>query len=473
MGFSHAGQQAPHPDAIRAHDHRALLAVSVLEGAAHGLAVARAQLEDVAHLHPAHRAHGRPTLRAGIPFTGGGNIQYLVGLVISPVIDVAQVIALSVGARHQVVTGRDGVIDDHQHVFQPHRRGIARHRPNRADLVLRGRAQRLGLERIGQLGLVDFHIAAHHREDKALAFGLAAWEGVFLLGDCRHHKHSLGGAGGRYTQEGGQIVDGLAVRCGHRLDRQQSFCSRQAFAHVGNLAVGREPARIAQQQRVFANRSEEHVLVGQLAAHHAGIRLDGDHRQPAAVENAEVGLVMVFVLAVQAFPIGIQAVAVFHGELAHPDQAGARAWVITELGLQVINELGQLAIGVDLAPHQVGHRFFVGHGQHHIAPRAILEATHLSVDLIPAAGLLPDIRRLDHRHGQLLAADGIHLLADDGLDLIHRPAGQRQIRENPGRQLADEPGPQQQLMAGYIRIGRRIAQRLAEQFRHSHRSPPV
>ena len=52
------GQQTPHADAVGAHDDRFALFISVNEEAAQGVAVARAELEDVADLDPARRAHG-------------------------------------------------------------------------------------------------------------------------------------------------------------------------------------------------------------------------------------------------------------------------------------------------------------------------------------------------------------------------------------------------------------------------------
>ena len=42
----------------------------------------------------------------------------------------------------------------------------------------------------------------------------------------------------------------------------------------------------------------------------------------------------------------------------------------------------------------------------------------------------------------------------------------------PGGQLADETGPQQQLVAGGLGLGGSLAQGLAEKLRHSHGTPP-
>ena len=62
------------------------------------------------------------------------------------------------------------------------------------------------------------------------------------------------------------------------------------------------------------------------------------------------------------------------------------------------------------------------------------------------AGLLPELRRRDHGHEHLLAADRVHLLADDPDDLlVHAPAG-RQEGPQPGADLADQPGPDEELV---------------------------
>jgi hypothetical protein len=204
------------------------------------------------------------------------------------------------------------------------------------------------------------------------------------------------------------------------------------------------------------------------AAHHAHIGLHSDGGQPAAVEDAEVGVVMVVILLIQAVPVCVEAVAVQHGELAHADQPGARAGIVAPLGLDVVDQRGQLAVRLDLVAHQVGDDLFVGHRQHHVVVVLVLEATHLRADLVPAPGLFPQVSRMDHRHGDFLPADGVDLLTHDVLDFGHGAARQRQVAEDAGAQLADESGPQQELVAGDFAISRRLAPGSAEEAGHAH-----
>ena len=54
----------------------------------------------------------------------------------------------------------------------------------------------------------------------------------------------------------------------------------------------------------------------------------------------------------------------------------------------------------------------------------------------------------------LLAADGVHLLADYPLDLEPGALPERQHRVRPGGELTDEPGPHQQAVADRLGISR-------------------
>ena len=70
---------------------------------------------------------------------------------------------------------------------------------------------------------------------------------------------------------------------------------------------------------------------------------------------------------------------------------------------------------------------------------------------------------MDDRHQHLLPADGVHLLADDLLDLADHPPAERQQAEDAGAERADQRRPQHQPVAGQLDVARRLAQRPAEQ----------
>jgi hypothetical protein len=60
---------------------------------------------------------------------------------------------------------------------------------------------------------------------------------------------------------------------------------------------------------------------------------------------------------------------------------------------------------------------------------------------------------------ELLAADGVHLLPDDPLDLGERPACERQVVVDARPELPDEAGPDEELVGGDQRVGRRLLER--------------
>ena len=185
----------------------------------------------------------------------------------------------------------------------------------------------------------------------------------------------------------------------------------------GGLDVGGVAALAAEHDLVLAGVGERHVLVADLAAHHARVALDHHEREAAALEDAVVGADVQAVALLQGLLAHVQAVRVLHDELARAQDAALGPRLVALLGLEVVPELRQLLVAVDLARREPRDDLFVRHGQGHVRALAVLEAEHLLADGVPAAALLPDLRRLQHRHEHLLAADGVHLLADDLLDL--------------------------------------------------------
>jgi len=71
-----------------------------------------------------------------------------------------------VGARHQVGAGGDQVIHHHPHTADAHRGGIPRLGTRRPDFLVGGGAQVLCPHRVGKLGFVHVHVAAHHGKDQ-------------------------------------------------------------------------------------------------------------------------------------------------------------------------------------------------------------------------------------------------------------------------------------------------------------------
>jgi hypothetical protein len=131
--------------------------------------------------------------------------------------------------------------------------------------------------------------------------------------------------------------------------------------------------------------------------------------------------------------------------------------------LDVVDELRQLAVGIDLLPGEVGNHFLVGHGQHHVAVATVLEPAHFGTDLIVPARFPPDIGGVNDRHQHFLAADGVDFFPDDLLDLTHGAPAQGQQAEDTGAEGPNHGGAEHQAMAGQFDIARGIAQRPAKE----------
>ena len=105
----------------------------------------------------------------------------------------------------------------------------------------------------------------------------------------------------------------------------------------------------------------------------------------------------------------------------------------------------------------------MGHGQAKVAAVPVLQPGHVAPDLLPPSALPPEIRRLHHGQRHLLAADGVHLFADDLFDASLDPQAEGQVGEDAGSHLPDETRAKEQLVAGGFRVALCLAQRLIEE----------
>ena len=86
--------------------------------------------------------------------------------------------------------------------------------------------------------------------------------------------------------------------------------------------------------------------------------------QAAALEDAGVGVKHFLVVRRRSLVGGVEGVGVLHDEFAGAHEAEAGADFIAELCLDLIEVLGQLAVGTQFAGHQGGDGFLVGRAQH-------------------------------------------------------------------------------------------------------------
>ncbi len=94
---------------------------------------------------------------------------------------------------------------------------------------------------------------------------------------------------------------------------------------------------------------------------------------------------------------------------------------------------------------------------------AVLEAEQVVAVLGPAVGLLVGLAGQQRREGDLLGADAVHFLAHDVLDVAQHLQAQRQPGVDAGGVASDVAGPDEELVAGDLGIGRVVPQGAQEQ----------
>ena len=150
---------------------------------------------------------------------------------------------------------------------------------------------------------------------------------------------------------------------------------------------------------------------------------------------------------VEACLVAVEGVGVLHRELPHADQTCPGAGIVAPLRLDLVDQEWQPLVGVDLAAGDVRDGLLMGHGEDHVASDPVLEAAHLLVDGVVAAGLLPDVGGVDDGHQDLLSSNPLHLLADDGLYLRRGAEAEGQEGEDSSSHLPDEARAQQIFVA--------------------------
>ena len=131
--------------------------------------------------------------------------------------------------------------------------------------------------------------------------------------------------------------------------------------------VGGVLALAAVDHLVLAGVRDGHELLGVLAADSAAVRLDDHGRQAASVVDPLVSLLHLLIADIQSLPVAVEAVEVHHVELPDPQQAAAGTGLIAELGLDLVEQLGQIAVASHLVANQLGGDLLMGGAKDHPA----------------------------------------------------------------------------------------------------------
>ena len=161
--------------------------------------------------------------------------------------------------------------------------------------------------------------------------------------------------------------------------------------------------------------------------------------------------------AVKAGLVDVEGVAILHDELAHAQQARFGPRLVAELGLNLVPDLRQLLVAAQFAARDRGHDLFVRHAQAQVGALAVFQAEHVFAHGRPAAALLPRLAWHNPRQVELLR-DLVHLVADNGDDLVQRALAQEEVVIDSGAELADVAGAEKKLVAGHFGVCRSLAQ---------------
>ena len=104
----------------------------------------------------------------------------------------------------------------------------------------------------------------------------------------------------------------------------------------------------------------------------------------------------------------------------------------------------------------------MGGGHDHGTLAAVLDAEHVEAEDLASAGGLPYFDGLEGGQAELLSAGGVHLLADDLLDLAQGAPCEGQVAVDSRGDLGDEACPDHEAVAGYLRLGGVVPKGLAE-----------
>ena len=263
---------------------------------------------------------------------------------------------------------------------------------------------------------------------------------------------------------------GVATTGFRGLRRRPRLARRE---RLGELEVGRVIVAVGKDDRVLARIGQHVEFLGGAAADRAGVRVHGAEAQPEAREDRRVGLVHAPVALGERGLVGMEAVGVLHHELARAHHAEARADLVAELGLDLVEVDRQLPVALQLPPREVGHDFLVGRPQHHVAVVAVLEAQQLRPEQVPAARLDPQLAGLGDRHRDLERPGAVHFLADHALDAAQHAQAHRQPGIEAARDPADQAGAQHQPMAHDFGLGRHFLEVLDRIRGQAHQGPLI
>ncbi len=198
--------------------------------------------------------------------------------------------------------------------------------------------------------------------------------------------------------------------------------------------------------------------MAEVAADRSGFGAHRNRFQPHAREGAQVSDEHLVVGMLRAGLVDVERIGVLHQEFTAAHQPEARAHLVAEFPLDVIEIERQILVRAHIGAEDLGDHLLVGRPIQHVALVPVLDAQHLLAIGLVAPALAPQVGRLDGRHQQFDGAGAVLLLAHDLADLLQHPEAERQEGIDAGRLLPHHAGAQHQPVRDDFRLFRRFAQ---------------
>lgn len=266
---------------------------------------------------------------------------------------------------------------------------------------------------------------------------------------------------------GGQGLDGRGVGGVQLLDGPDARGVAGGGVERHGLGVGGVVAVRAVDEGVLAGGGRGQELLGGGAAHGAGDRGDDAVVQAEPLEDPDVGGAVQLVRLDQALVGGVEGVRVLHLELAAAQHTGAGAGLVAVLRLDLVQDDRQVLVGRAHVLDDLGEDLLVRGAEEVVRALTVLEAEQqVAVLVVPAAGLVGVLGQ-ERGEQDLLAADRVHLLADDADDVLQDLLAERQPGPDSGGGASYVAGSDEELVVERLGVRRVVAQCLDHQSGHA------
>ena len=208
--------------------------------------------------------------------------------------------------------------------------------------------------------------------------------------------------------------------------------------------------------------------MAEIAADRAGFGAHRDRLQSHPREGPQVGDEHPVVGAPRRGLVDVERIGILHQEFAAAHDAEARALLVAEFPLDVVEIERQAFVGFHVSAEDLGDHFLVGRPVQQFALVPVGDAQHFRAVGIVAAAFAPEVGELQRRHQQFERAGAVLLLAHDLLDLLQHPQAQRQPGIDAGRLLPHHARAQHQPMRHDLGLFRILFQDGQKEPRQSH-----